>query len=536
MLDTRQKTFGSTFRSLRDDLKDMNTNTRERYLIFAAQDDTQYPGDIRNVEERIIEAIPNLSTHGMFKHMTDGGRYINGFSRHWKTLEKLKFKWEIWRTTWKDHVIQRGDLIMDREWKDDQKKLSELYDTFTNSKPKGFEKDVEWTEKYSVESCLIAGIQTLGTDTDSKEMDFKSIGVKYKDTKDPAACDMPPPPCTAEASSPWKHTFGFNYRQLLQEVEDIVKLTDCKGAGGALSASEKTLEDIRKKGLEILSKVDSLQKDSLFTHMVYSWPQSHDSFIREWQQLVNVCSHWKGGVIFEQPDRTKLEHFISKVQNAEPKGLQRHPAWTEDSCAACCLATTKPPHIPYSQETWAHVKGIAPERLLTYTDEESANITFGGAWRRLVQDMKDMKQVNDSSDMKRFGSYDLGYWHRIEDLELRIIQNVNTLPKNAFFEDMIVSGLFQEHNDKFMALWKELEKLSMRWEDSKSMWKRNIEDFPNARSWAKDHDTLNHIYIEISDAWPKGAEKLPEWTKTNRPIAQPIKKDRPRNPERRLSM
>ena len=531
MLDTRRKTFGGAFSSLKDDLKDMNRDTRKRYLICALQDDTQSPDDIRKVEERIIEATTQLPTQGMFKHMTDRKHYINNFPRHWKTLEKLKCKWEIWRNAWNEHAEQRGDLIMDREWEEDQADLVKLLEPFNHSKPKGFENDLEWTEEYSVESCLIAGIQTLHTDTDSKdtnfkdgdskEMDLKGMGINKTDTKDPTACDIAPPPYKAVESNSCKHTFGFNYRQLLQEVENLVKLTEHE----SVSVSNETLEDTRKIEVEILRKADSLQKDTLFTHMVCSRPQSHYDFRIEWQRLVDVCSHWSGGLRFERPDRTKLEHFISNVQNAEPKGFLKHPGWTEDSCAASCLTTIKAPYVSCLTETWANSSGVTPGRLRKYTHEEAVHITFGGAWRRLLGDMKAMRSEINESRMKKYGEKDGDYWLRIFDLEFRILQNVNMMPKHPLFEDMVVLGVFQGHNDKFMANWKDLETLSTRWKDSRSIWKRDMKELSTARTWAEDHDTLKYSYLGILNAWPKEAKDPPEWTQDNLPVAELMKKD-----------
>lgn len=412
MSETRQPTFGGAFRSLRKDLDDMNRDTRKRFLDSACRDDKDYPSGIQGVEERIIEAVNKLQVQSLFAHMTKGHRFTNTFSNHWKILQDMTSKWKEWSSTWKEHVEQRGDLIASREWKKDEGILIDLHDAFMNSVPRGFEKDVEWTEDYHVVSGLTAEIQSLSTDADSKN------------TQRPTSSSIPPPALTPVASDSLKPTFRYFFRRLLHDMQDLVDSTELEGEFGSMSISDETLDNIQKNEDEIKVSVNRLYEDTLFSHMVPgSWPKEHQSFKDKWNAFIEVGRTWDGSkaprfdTLKQQRNRNRLVDFIYIGKKAEPKGFQGHPAWTEDYCAASCLATTKPPYIKFKQ-------------LKLYTYEESVNITFGGAWSRLVHDLKAMKREIEPSVMGCFGRKDSDYWSRVCDLDQRITQSVHKMPNH----------------------------------------------------------------------------------------------------------
>ena len=519
MSETRQPTFGGAFRSLRKDLDDMNRDTRKRYLDSACRDDKDYPSGIQAVEERIIEAVNKLQVQSLFAHMTKGHRFTNTFSNHWKILQDMTSKWKEWSSAWKEHVEQRGDLIASREWKKDEGILIDLHDAFMNSVPRGFEKDVEWTEDYHVVSGLIAGIQSLSTDADSQN------------TQRPTSSNMPPPALTPVASDSLKPTFRFFFRRLLHDLQDLIDSTKLEGEFGSMSISDETLENIQKKEVEIKVSVNRLYVDTLFSHMVSgTWPKDHRYFKDKWNAFIEVGLTWDDSkaprfdTLEQQYNRDRLVGFMSVGKKAEPKGLEGHPAWTEDYCAASCLATTKPPCILRSEETWAHFRGIKFERLNKYTYEESVNITFGGAWSRLVHDLKAMKREIEPSVMGCFGPRDSDYWCRVCDLDHRIIQSVQKMPSHPLFQHMSIGLVHHlDSKEEFVVHWDKLVILAKKWEYSAPIWTHTMQDLMDGRYWQKDYNIMAGLRLE--EGAPRGFESSPEWTKKSLLATELMKAD-----------
>ena len=516
MSKTCSPTFGGAFRTLVKDLEDMSRDTRNRYLLCASQNDKSCLDDIQKVEERIIEAVIELPAQRLFRNISNGHQLIHSFSDHWLHLRELKLEWEHWRSKWMESVERRGDLIAIRDWKKDKKVLENIHRGLIVSKPEGFEEDPEWTRDYHDKPCLTTLSQTQCTSKDSK--DSKDAG--DTNIQDPISSDMAPPPYTAAVSDTRQPTFGYVYRDLIQDLRDLVALTFLEGEIGTNSISPETLDKIQKKEQDVLKRINFLPSNNLFVHMTSGWTKSHwtnshKNFTRGWECLLKVCDKWKGPGKLTidtsdwQNDRNTLESFISCCSKAEPKGFQQHPGWTEDYCAVSCLTTTQDRETA-SKARWSPGYGVATGRLYTYTTFESLHTTFGGAWRRLKQDLHDMKDVNTDWNLTFYGWKDRDFWQRILDLELRIIQNVHVMPKHPLFEHMHAIGT------SFMSEWKRLEGLSRGWETSRFIWSQPTSQLPTLRNWKRDRDTIS--WISLDHAWPGGYDTTIEWTQNTLPV------------------
>ena len=476
----------------------MNRDTRERYLNCASQDEKSDPDDIRMVEGRIIKAVIKLPTFKLFRNMTNH----QSFRDRWTMLHNLKWEWANWRDSWEERATQRGDLIACRNWKKDKEMLEKIYGALIVSKPGGFEEDLEWTRDYRGDSDLTAAAQTPCTDTNSK-------GTDSKGTREPTSTEMPPPPCTSVASDTRELTFGYFYRQLIQDLRDLVDLTHLGGDIGTNFTSQETSDKILKKEHDIKRNMGNLQNHTFFAHMTSSWTGIHFigtvlNFGLGWEHLKEVSTKWELPFALAidssdwQKDRRILESFISNGGKAEPLGFEEHPDWTEDICASCFLTTAGGEHRPW-------------RRLHKYTHDEALQTTFGGAWCRLEQDLENMRHRIDPRALR---DPSMASWQLILDLQGRIIQNVNVIPKHPLFKYM------GKHASKglFAPQWETLKNLSKGWEDLRSTWKDplNINEILSDRHWRSDYYVLE-AKLKIRHSRPIGHENSLEWTQSSLP-------------------
>ncbi|KAL8790272.1 MAG: hypothetical protein Q9195_006430 [Heterodermia aff. obscurata] len=510
----RQTTFGGSFRSLLKDLEDMSIDTRSRYLNSASRDDKGDLDDIQEVEKRIIDAVMKLQVQSLFKHMKTDHHILHKFQYEWEKLQTFQHWWENWRSTWNEHVEQRGDLIARRDWKKDKDTLEKVHAILINAKPAEFEEDVEWKSDYRVVSSSAVATQTPPIDTDSKHAYSKA-------TQNPTPSDIIPQGHTTAAPGARIYTFGHSYRLLLQESTDLVDLTDPEGNTGTDIISKETLEAIGKKKLEIIQIVDSLPKDNLFVHMESGWSGHTWNFTPRWESLVEVCAEWKSPKVLEinhsdwQKDHKKLKGIVSKLRDARPYGFKEHPEWTEEYCAASCSTTVKG-RGQVRESTWCGCY-IAPGPLPLYTNYESRHITFGGAWRRLLRDLDSMHQR--TRDMQKYGKFDRAFWQRILDLEKRIIENFYRIPIHPLFERMRIEAL----RDRFMSRWDTVKKLRRDWEESMDMWRQPLATYLHARDWGHESYVLD--MLSLGSANPEGFKHTSEWCQDYLPVAELMKKD-----------
>ena len=435
----------------------MNRDTRKRYLDSAGQDARYCHDDhnIQTVEERIIKAVSLLPACDLFQSMTLHHLSLHGFSHHWDKLQAMTYGWKVWRSAWKKHVEQQGDLINDREWEQDAKILKKLFEAFIHSEPKGFEQHHDWIDNYAPESGVIEGVQKLRVDADFK------------------ASDMLIPPYTAVVPDTLRYTFGYAYRQLLQSIDVLV--SSIRNDGGWIFVHNETPGSFRAKQLEVIQNVKclqamKLQENSLFAHMIDVGTKGltdFTSFSDAWHGLLEVCSKWNAKLIgvliclnhykyknwklddereiFDllswQSDRKTLCDIAWVFREAEPKGLKGHPGWTEDQCYASCLTTTRAPCLSISEKAGAPSQRITSERAHRYGYEGSTDITFGGAWRNLIQDLKAMEALNNTAGFEYCGMKDPRHWQRILELEQRITPSVQKLPKHPLFQRKIQAPL-----------------------------------------------------------------------------------------------
>ena len=499
------------------DLENINHDTRERYLICASQDDHSDPDGIRMVEGRIIKAAIKLPTFNLFRYMTNN-QSSHSFRDRWTMLQRLKWEWGSWRDAWEELATQRGDLIARRDWKKDKGMLEKIYGAFIVSRPGGFEEDLECTRDYRGDSGLTAAAQTPCADTDSKGKNPKgtdSKGTDSKGTQEPTSTEMPPPPYTSVAPDTPEPTFGYSYRRLIQNLRDLVDLTHLGGDIGTNIISQETSNKILKKEHDIKQYIDSLQNHTFFAHMSSRWTGIHlistvVNFGRGWKRLKKVSTKWEPPFALAidssdwQKDRDVLQSFISNCGKAKPLEFKEHPDWTEDFCASCCLTTTGGEHRPW-------------RRLHGYTLDEALQTTFGGAWRRLDQDLDNLRHLINPKALR---DSDVASWQLILDLQGRIIQNVNVIPKHPLFKHMGKHA----SKDLFAAEWESLKNLSGSWEDSRSTWREPLNKHEVDRHWGSDSYVLE-AKLNLGHPRPIGYENSLEWTQNSLPADELMKWD-----------
>lgn len=549
-------TFGGEFRRLRSDLQKMNDDTRKRYIESAGQD-ARYCHDHKNiqiVEERIIEAVGSLPARDLFKSMTIHHSALHHtFSHHWDKLQAMTSRWQIWRSAWREHAEQHGDLINDREWEQDGKILKKLCEAFERSEPKGFEKRQDWIDNYAPESGVTEGVQNLRLDADSK------------------ASDMLIPSNTAVVPDTLRMTFGYAYRQLLASIDALISLI--RNDHGDLFVRGKRPWDFRIKQLEVIQNVKSFQamrfhEHSLFALMVDVGTKGltgFASFFEAWHGLLEVCSRWNAKLIgvlicinhckgknwrmidereryyFNllswQCDRETLNGIAWVFKESEPRGLKGHPGWTEDTCYGSCLTTTRAPCIPFSEQTGAPSPRKTSQEAHTYGYGEPTDTTFGGAWRNLVHAVKELEALNDAAGFAYYGMQSPGYWQRIFEFEQRITPRVQTLPKHPLFNSMLIgpgedpASRDPTSRERFRRQWNALEMLCEGWEYWKGMFLKSISwddmllktgDWDEKYEIAVHWDRIMHVLgpLELADAWPEGHKEKPEWTEDSRRVAE----------------
>ena len=545
MSTNRQLTFGGGFRRLRIDLKKMNSDTRKLYLDSAGQDawDCHDYNNIQTVEGRIIYAVSTLPARDLFKSMTIHHSALHhAFSHHWEKLQAMTSRWQVWRSAWREHVEQHGDLINDREWKQDAKIMKKLFDAFMHSEPKAFEQHQDWTDDYHAPESGVTKVEVQSLRLDA---DFKPI-------------DTLIPPFSAVVPETQQTTFGYAYRRLRDSILALVWSITIDD--GWITLGGQKPSSIRLKQLEIIRDLKSfqamkLQKKSLFAHMVYVGIKSSthlSNFFEAWHRLLEVCSRWNAklaGVLIcvnhckwgdsRWPDDRKRDTFnllswqcdwetlngIARVfKESEPKGLLDHPGWTENKCYTSCLTTAKVPDLSFSEKT-----GAQSQRMTS----DPTDITFGGAWRNLVQDIKELKAINISTGVVYFGLKDPRDWQRIFELIQRITPRVQTLPKHPLFTSMIIGP--SECNfsiSEFWGHWNTLEVLCKGWEYWKSRFLQDVKweemlliptkewdhKYEDAIHWERIMHALGPL--DLADAWPEGHKEKPEWTEDTRRVAE----------------
>ena len=155
-----------------------------------------------------------------------------------------------------------------------------------------------------------------------------------------------------------------------------------------------------------------------------------------------------------------------------------------------------------------------------YTEHELLHTTFGGAWRRLLRDLNDMKQLtNDTSPLKAY-RYDRGLWHRISDLEVRIMENVDIMPKHPLFKHMAVHTSLG-FPTSFKARWEELKNLSSKWRESEHIWNETAKLY-GARNWIGQADLID-LKIKLKHAVPVGYDRKFEWSEDSLPSNELMK-------------
>ena len=146
---------------------------------------------------------------------------------------------------------------------------------------------------------------------------------------------------------------------------------------------------------------------------------------------------------------------------------------------------------------------------------EDRQKTFGGTFRQLCKDLKDMSDMTSSSIM-RDKMADKDYRKSIQNLEFRIMDAIMDLREQDLFDSM------NSHSfDGFHTHWSEF-KLPNRWDfdENESGWGldtyQNKWKYPGRflddRDWSADRDTLLKYLHKFESAKPKNHENEPEWT------------------------
>ena len=139
--------------------------------------------------------------------------------------------------------------------------------------------------------------------------------------------------------------------------------------------------------------------------------------------------------------------------------------------------------------------------------------TFGGAYRSFIKDLGDM-MIMTSSSKREDNKSNMDYWKGVQDLESRIIEALEELQKQEFFQYMEI----KYHKHQFWRHWLIFEELASRWDldVTQGNWER-LGMLLEQRDWKGDGFVLERVYRKLESAEPKkGHERDLEWTEEYR--------------------
>lgn len=143
---------------------------------------------------------------------------------------------------------------------------------------------------------------------------------------------------------------------------------------------------------------------------------------------------------------------------------------------------------------------------------ETRQLTFGGAFRSLRKDLKDMSHETRNAYLICATRDEKYYREDIQKIEERITEAVNKLPEYELFKSMHINGLHSIHG--FSRHWEDLRKLKSGWEQWRSIRKmyEDSREWIAKRNWTSDKEILDDVHHYFIRSKPKGLEEDLEWT------------------------
>ena len=294
-------------------------------------------------------------------------------------------------------------------------------------------------------------------------------------------------------------TFGGTYRQLCKDIKEMKDQTDphlIKGKSPEDVAYWLHIHDLEDN---IIFAVLAVEAHDSFQYMERRWET--DTFRRYWSHFRKLPERWQASqdewndlkALIGHRDWNRqhesLESAYDHLKPAHPVGGWKDDHdWKEDYRAS------------------ASPKGAIPE---------TREITFGGAFRKLVRDLHHMVYLIDQENPdKALKTNNEG--ENIREQEIIIREAVKKLSSNELLNAM-VAGL-KPRQEMFMDYWKDLEKLSSEWEESRTNSVTHVDD----RDCKKDRNTLVKIERNIHWACPWGSTGVDEWKKDYRGDLDPL--------------
>ena len=472
MSEDRQKTFGGTYRQLFKDVKDRRDKASWSILRNKEKDSTYLKG-IYDLEIKILEAIEELEANDLWCHM--GHQYhvtVHGFYWNWHVFRKVPAKWDYDDTLdkWEDS----SKLFKERDWKGDNSVLTWSYYYLKNAKPKGHGHAHEWTEDYRDDTCLKDATQTQKISEETPNLIPSGTGE---------------PQSTALISEDRVSTFGGAFRRFLKELNQLISLLNLSISKESSETTKYELERIQNQKILIRNTVESLSSDSNSVEclkvMGTGLTDGHKVFMNYWEWFRSVSSEWEESISdYKNPhidreqweqDRDSLAKVYRKFRWGIPWRMTRDAEWKDD----------------YKE----------------YKKPEPLCMTFGGTFRRLMADLKEIGRLIELGNVDSVGQD--GHredWTEVETLVTKAKDYVPLLSKHPFLEHLVL-GVFETH-EAFMYDWFQVEKLSQEWENSISTWKGK-ETVVHDRDWKADHKVL--MKLQLESAKPERFTENSEW-------------------------
>ena len=464
MSETPSKSFGSTFRQLCKDLKDISDMTSSSH-IMEMQKDSEYRQHIRDLESRIIGAVIAIEAQDLFQEMHIPGSFNNEFSGQWFRFRHLPEQWATREYLWND-----VDKLMDhRDWKEESKSLKKAYKTFISAEPGNTKHHPqrEWVE----DDC--AGVYSKEATPETREF-----------------------------------TFGGAFRKLVGDLNHMIYLIDQDNKATKIKTEWEHIQDQKKVIREAVTK---LSGDELLQKMVAGLQNSHDKFMDGWKNLEKLISGWAGSSSNDDisathvndkkwgKDRDTLTIIDKTIHWAYPWGSRKDDEWKADY-RPDPNAKPDPLHMTFGK-AWNRMQLDIVHLGFLLTDSQMA---------------------------KRGRNGDPEFWKAVQGFEVRIRENVPKFPDHPFFQYMFLPGthIFHGHDkerSEFMSEWKKLEELSQKWKRTSDIWNHR-EDFIDTRHWKRDAQILNELRKKLHDVEPRGFEHDPERQKNFLPVSE-MRKD-----------
>ena len=484
MSEDRQKTFGGTFRQLCKDLKDMSDMTSPSTMRDKVAD-KNYRMSIQELEFRIMDAILELQEQDLFHSMRDLSH--DGFFSHWNDF-KLPNRWDLDENvngcgldTNQNKWKYPGRFLDDRDWSADRDTILKYLHRFESAKPKAHENEPEWTEDFRADACSQDATQT--SHTASKDTSNGALGSQS----------------TASISEIHILTVGGRFRMLGKELKRLIEMMNDYIHDETTETINDQRERIRSQQIFIRKNVDILSRHKYMEYMGAGMSNERDRFQRCWHCLREMSSEWeessfnynKAAPPIDDAKLKKDRDTLMKIHRSIHRG---YPGPKSD------------------EDDWKNdYYGANSGTMKT----ENLYLTFGGTFRTLLSNLREIKSLTNSHDLDTLGrDGDRGYWTDIQILETQVKKNVSKLSKHPLLAKMGKYGLYLSHS-AFKSQWTKVEILSQKWENTASIWE-NLDTIIDHRDWKGDHKVLQ----EISFGNSRPEDPLTEWYDDYLPASQ----------------